>query len=264
MLCTIFHIHVLVSIFILQVKNSSIFEFILWSLNSSISSAWVTSLNNQDILSTHQSESYVLTTKDLDQSDRVGSFALLLNSSVAVVIGILFPWIVSKCWISMKLVFTFSIAALAITLFCTFFVHQVISAYVILAILGIPLACAHWIPFSLIGQYLEIEKSEHHHRDSIVAANTTVDQIITTTEKPQQQQQKKQLLETGMVVGVHNIYVVVPQFIVAFISSLIFNAVHDKEQNDTKARVVGIVWVLQFGGLMAILATVLSRWIDRV
>jgi hypothetical protein len=66
-----------------------------------------------------------------------------------------------------------------------------------------------------------------------------------------------------MVLVVYNFSIVIPDLIMVLVSSLIFAAVN-KGQGDTRARVAGIGWVLQLGGLMTIFATILSQRIDDV
>jgi Na+/melibiose symporter-like transporter len=103
-----------------------------------------------------------LTFKDLDQSERIASFALLINAAVSVCLGILFPWVVSKNWISIKNMFTFSLGVLSLTLMSTYFIQNtnINSTYIIMAIVDIRSVCSTWIPFTLIGKYIEIEKFE--------------------------------------------------------------------------------------------------------
>lgn len=78
-------------------------------------------------------------------------------------------------------------------------------------------------------------------------------------------------LDAGMVLGVHNMYIVFPQFAVAIIASLIFRVVSwvqhgraDKPIDDDNEGGVNVAWVLAFGGVMSFVATILSRRIIQV
>ncbi|KAH8928594.1 hypothetical protein BT69DRAFT_490252 [Atractiella rhizophila] len=79
----------------------------------------------------------------------------------------------------------------------------------------------------------------------------------------------------GTILGIHNLSIVAPQFLVALIASLIFKLValskpqdpslatfmqpgHELESSETD-----VVYVLRFGGFMSIFACIFSRWIDR-
>ncbi|KAJ3334441.1 hypothetical protein HDU93_007934 [Gonapodya sp. JEL0774] len=67
-------------------------------------------------------------------------------------------------------------------------------------------------------------------------------------------------LATGTVIGIQNLYVVVPQFITTFLSSIIFAIVsHTKTKLPDGAvdSYDAFAWVLRFGGLGAILAAML-------
>lgn len=78
-------------------------------------------------------------------------------------------------------------------------------------------------------------------------------------------------LDAGMVLGVHNMYIVFPQFAVAIIASVIFRVVSwvehgkdDKPADDDNEGGVNVAWVLTFGGIMSLIATILSRRIIQV
>ncbi|CAG8601760.1 6533_t:CDS:2, partial [Ambispora gerdemannii] len=62
--------------------------------------------------------------------------------------------------------------------------------------------------------------------------------------------------DAGMILGVHNMYIVLPQFATAFISSVIFKIVKDMNDGDETG---GVAWVIRFGGIMMIFAAILSR-----
>ncbi|KAG0210118.1 hypothetical protein BGX28_009659 [Mortierella sp. GBA30] len=67
----------------------------------------------------------------------------------------------------------------------------------------------------------------------------------------------------GALLGIHNMYVVVPQFLVSFLSSLVFAAIESKvegdgqvEQGTGNPETIGVM--LRFGGVMAGIAALLS------
>lgn len=85
----------------------------------------------------------------------------------------------------------------------------------------------------------------------------------------------------GTILGIHNLAIVAPQFVVAIIASLIFSAVQHHVGDgihlvlggggggETKLTVVGsegnpaegTIWVLRFGGTMALLAAAVTRFV---
>ncbi|KAI8350159.1 major facilitator superfamily domain-containing protein [Blakeslea trispora] len=192
---------------------------------------------------------------DWAQGTRAGSFALLCYSVVSVVAGIVIPSIASK-FTRTKLfdlinIYTLSHLTVAFALISSLFVKSVTAATVVLAIMGVPWAIVLWVPFSLVGEYVSFE--DEKRQKMIIAAPSS-----SSNEEELQQQDE---FDAGMILGVHNMYIVFPQFAVAIISSFIFaaaDAVKDKQSMSS------VTPVLVFGGLMAVIAAGFSRSIVRV
>ena len=55
----------------------------------------------------------------------------------------------------------------------------------------------------------------------------------------------------GTILGIHNLSIVLPQFLVALIASLIFRSIKDGQGD--------VAWVFRFGGVMALGAAILTR-----
>lgn len=71
----------------------------------------------------------------------------------------------------------------------------------------------------------------------------------------------------GTILGIHNLSIVAPQFLVALISAGIFKVLSlSRSAPSTFAEDAGeatndVVWVLRFGGLAAAVGCVVSRWV---
>ncbi|RXK42648.1 solute carrier family 45, member 1/2/4 [Tremella mesenterica] len=70
----------------------------------------------------------------------------------------------------------------------------------------------------------------------------------------------------GTIMGIHNLAIVMPQFAIAVIASLIFQMVDGSSPPSTgfegevgAAQKNGVAWVLRFGGLMALIGALISR-----
>lgn len=68
----------------------------------------------------------------------------------------------------------------------------------------------------------------------------------------------------GTVLGIHNLAIVMPQFIVALVTSLIFRIVDGSapeggEGGNTYLGKTGVGWVLRFGGFMTLIGAILVR-----
>ncbi|KAI8642161.1 major facilitator superfamily domain-containing protein [Parasitella parasitica] len=185
------------------------------------------------------------------EGTRAGSFALLCNSMVSVIAGMVIPALVMRFekqgvwWLSLLNVYTCSQLIIAGALLSAWFIRSVTAATVVLAIMGIPWAIVLWIPFSLVGEYVSYEDECRKK----------------ATQNHLEDQQDE--FDAGMILGVHNMYIVFPQFAVAIISALIFAASGEVNDPDDEGR-SNVSTVLAFGGLMALIAAIISRYIVRV
>lgn len=81
----------------------------------------------------------------------------------------------------------------------------------------------------------------------------------------------------GTILGIHNLAIVAPQFVVAIIASLIFSGVHSSHngvhlvlgsgmetfagEGEVRNPADGTIWVMRFGGSMALIAALLTRYV---
>jgi hypothetical protein len=240
------------------------------------STTWVSSL-------------YFLTHPDKDSSDwasgaRAGSFALLCYAIVAVISGIFLPALTTHSIrnVTLKNVWTFSLLVFSITMISTHFVSTVSGATIILSLLGLSWACIMWIPFALIGEYLNIYNHSQRatyqepilpkvtygaiHRARNGEGSIRVDGVEANDVSQNDEWLLCSQCESGMILGILNMYVVFPQFVVAIIASAIFYFVDlgvgdNFEDNSTYQ---GISILLQFSGIMALIAAGLSRYVIDV
>lgn len=243
-----------------------------------ISTTWVSEI----YFEAHQPERW-------DEGTRAGSFALLMYAIVSAVAGTILPMLTNHGFLSLKNTYTLSHTVFATAMLLTFFIHSVVGATLLLGLVGVSWATTMWIPFALIGEYLVIEqqrKSQHllQQRSSYATMEdeTSSSSGVSSSSRTQvgeeeDDEERGQLLvaadddtmDAGMVLGVHNMYVVFPQFAVAIIAALIFSVakamqqaegppVDDDDDEDQRGN-WGVPWVLRFGGMMAIMAIVLSR-----
>lgn len=206
---------------------------------------------------------------DWAEGTRAGSFALLCYSIVSVLAGLAIPALVNHFkhikWVNLLNVYTLSHFTVAIALISSYFVRTVTWATVILSIMGIPWAIVLWIPFSLVGEYVsyEDEKRQTIISSTAVRAPSYAAVVVTGSSNEEERQESNDEFDAGMILGVHNMYIVFPQFAVAIVSSFIFAA--SDAIKDGKDKILSSVTpVLVFGGLMALIAAAFSRYIVRV
>jgi len=213
---------------------------------------------------------------------RAGSFALLCYAIVSVVAGIILPWMTESAHfkgVTVKNVYTGSIVLFSVALLSTFFVETVLQATIVVAVIGIPWAVVLWVPFALVGEYISYEADRledaketaaklKNGQSNYGAANTDVTAEVSASLEANEDDDDEEL-DAGLLLGVHNMYIVFPQFAVAIIAAVIFKVVSvvedpTKPPSPAPAQDTGVAWVLRFGGIMGLFAAILSRRIIEV
>jgi len=111
----------------------------------------------------------------------------------------------------------------------TFFIDRVISAYVLVAVVGLPWAAGTWIPMTLISQDI---------RDSR-------ENMLQEAEGDDEGEEL-----AAMVIGAHNSAISAPQIVAALGSSLLFFIVGSGKGDAVRDGLE--VWLLRVGGLSAL------------
>ncbi|KAI8338453.1 major facilitator superfamily domain-containing protein [Chlamydoabsidia padenii] len=281
-----------------RICHVQFFAWLGWFPFLIYSSTWVSGLYYQE----HPEDR---TLGNWEKGTRAGSFALLIYAIVAMVSGIVFPWLTNKRYLSMKTVYTGSHLIYGITMIFSYWIQSVMGATAAIGIVGISWACSMWIPYALVGEYLYLDNHKTNDRDdnkltgdnnnqemqSISSSSSC--QSITMMEKSsvpvndsgiitveikssttsntysdnQSSTDRSGPDNTGMALGIVNIFVVLPQFLVAVIAALIFmirqkyleQANQGANSGGNDSDVVGVAWVLEFGSWMAFIAAALSR-----
>jgi solute carrier family 45 protein 1/2/4 len=118
----------------------------------------------------------------------------------------------------------------------------------LVAAIGVPWAMAQWAPFALIAA--EVSRRESLRRNGNAGRPSSSHRDEDGDEEEEQQ--------AGTVLGIHNVAIAAPQVIATLASSLIFKALQKPRGS------VGddsVAWVLRFGGLAALAAGWLTRWV---
>ncbi|GAB5586600.1 hypothetical protein Unana1_01500 [Umbelopsis nana] len=199
---------------------------------------------------------------------------MLCHAVTSVIAGVLLPMLISKdgtakqSVFSLKNIYTAGHVVAAVALLSWFYVNTVTGATIVLTAMGIPWAIVLWIPFSLVGEYVSYEDGRKKGNAVTSTANYgAVNGSTSSSPLPKEadEEQNQEEFDAGHILGVHNMYIVFPQFAVAIIAAVIFVmvgtvALEDPEQKGRS----GITFVLAFGGCMSMIAAAVSRYIVRV
>ncbi|VDB98727.1 unnamed protein product [Peniophora sp. CBMAI 1063] len=183
------------------------------------------------------------------------------------------PILLRNVWMGALLLFT-------VITFSTFFISTVWQACIAVSLVGICWAVACWVPFAIIMEFLkDIDaaakpKRPLHSRSQSRATYSSIDGVNTDAILESQQVSEDDPLLSpvgaepvagGTILGVHNLAIVMPQFIVALVSSAIFNAVdgpdvpNEAGGHDSYYGKNGVAWVLRFGGLCTLFGAAMCR-----
>lgn len=214
------------------------------------------------------------------KATRAGSFGLLLFSFVSAAAGVIIPHFTPSTYPSRNPftvynIYTASHIIFFIIMMTTFFVRTEYHAISVIASVGVPWAIAMWIPFALVGEFVQkenveaiventhvkpIENPDIEHVSSI-ASSSSSSPLVTPDEQNEEEEEE---FDAGMMLGVHNMYIVFPQFVISLISAGIFKLFNEIDANNDDVKIGNndaVGWVLRFGGFMALLAAILSCYL---
>ncbi|KAI8867092.1 hypothetical protein GQ42DRAFT_113960, partial [Ramicandelaber brevisporus] len=158
-----------------------------------------------------------------EEATRAGSFAMLVYAIVSLVLSWFLPLAPSNGFVrgmrrirqhlTLRRLWTASHVVFAVLMFSTFFISTVRGATFMIATCGFCWAVTAWVPFSLIGEMVTADSQP------TLRVNVRSDDSRSSSRNSNSSDEE---LTAGVVLGIHNVYVVCPQFITAFMSSLIF------------------------------------------
>ncbi|OLL26943.1 General alpha-glucoside permease [Neolecta irregularis DAH-3] len=205
------------------------FSWIGWFPFLIYCTAWI----GQIYVLEHASQNGHASDPDWDKATRTGSFALLLYALVALLSSIVLPTFVAPDGIiaikglTLSRLWTLTMGIFAVCMFSTFFITTVSGATIMVSFCGIPWALTLWAPFALISKQVAWKN-----------------------------------LDAGVVLGVHNIFISMPQVISTLISSLIFR-ICTKGVKEGGVHDESFDWILRSGGLATCVAIILAIRLDK-
>ncbi|KAI0732995.1 major facilitator superfamily domain-containing protein [Fomitopsis betulina] len=181
----------------------------------------------------------------------------------------------------------------AIITFSTFFITKVWQAVIAVSLVGICWAVACWCPFAIIMEFLKEREHEHIQEEGTAAAREYAHRPSHSRTKSTPAVRRRSdagerapLIRRhrsynqdepdatpephnaagGTILGIHNLAIVFPQFIIALVSSAIFHIVDADIDNDPAHHTTyygknGVAWVLRFGGLCALCGAAFARMV---
>ncbi|KAJ8086780.1 hypothetical protein PM082_005605 [Marasmius tenuissimus] len=190
------------------------------------------------------------------------------------------PFLLRNIWTGALLMFS-------LLTFSTFFIKTVAQATVFIALVGVCWAVAMWVPFAIIMELLKElskpppppERRNHSRAFSSPGLRRQLGGNDPLSERrPLLRRRSFDEYEThpdeipsakpvagGTILGVHNLAIVVPQFVVAIATSIIFRIVDGNDAGNPEAGDStyygknGVAWVLRFGGLCTLVGAILAR-----
>ncbi|KAL3476110.1 hypothetical protein BJX99DRAFT_228575 [Aspergillus californicus] len=166
-----------------------------------------------------------------------------------------------RAWLLSQILF-------ALCMFSTTFISSVTAGTVIVGLVGVSWAMTLWAPFALISAEvatLEEERRARRRRSEMETYeqnqpsespnNNHNNPETSSSARPLKADEDDDLIQAGIVVGLHNVAISAPQFLSSLVCSAIFKA-FQKPRGEPFDDSVG--WVLRFGGCAALVAAWLT------
>ncbi|CAG8532994.1 7029_t:CDS:2 [Paraglomus occultum] len=193
-----------------------------------------------------------------EEGTRYGSLALLIYSIISVIAGVILPQLTNTVattynQVTIYNIYTASHIMFALSMLATYFVGDVPQAMVVLASVGIPWAASMWIPYALVGEFVATkdEKAITANADVRPIDNHDIEQVIAESSSSASENTLLPSLDEEIITKDENSRMEIAR-----------QRLHDGEGDEGVAGDVGIV--LRFGGLMALVAAFLSRYLVHI
>ncbi|KAF8663452.1 hypothetical protein AX16_001022 [Volvariella volvacea WC 439] len=189
------------------------------------------------------------------------------------------PFLLRNIWTGALLFFS-------LLTFSTFFISTVFQATIFISLVGICWAVAMWVPFSIIMELLKeppppppshttARRPSHSRVLSHPGVRRTINERQPLLRRrsfndefnsPIEEIPAPAALAGGTILGIHNLAIVMPQFIVALVTSAIFTVVDGAHKDPASFQDAyygknGVAWVLRFGGACTLIAALIARMV---
>lgn len=220
-----------------------------------------------------------------EQATRMGSFALLVNSIVSLLVNVFLPFLVVPTYdnhpgldssesdpkksflhhlripgFTLRRAWFGSLILFAIVMVCTLFVRSVGGATALIGMAGITWAITLWAPFAIISAEISrrdalARRAKRSRRDNPAASPgpppLSASDGHTSPMEMIEAPKEEEVDQAGVIMGIHNMSVSCPQIIANIGSSLIFK-IWQKPRGTPGDHSIAIV--LALGGLFALVA----------
>lgn len=224
---------------------------------------------------------------DADERSRRGALAMTIFSVVTLTCTLLVPRYLatdptssepSSYRLPLPRIWAISHVVFGMAMISAAFVTSSILSIGVIAACGFSWAVMSWAPFSMIGEEIS-RAATKSRRNSNIVVRTGASQVLLTrpdyydddlevqaTDEENYTSLQSSLPasndDAGSILGIHNIAICVPQFIISFISSIVFKLLEPEARNGDKAipnegrNAIGVVMAI--GGVFALGAGLLT------
>jgi solute carrier family 45, member 1/2/4 len=201
-----------------HICNTQFFVWLGWFPFLFYSTAWIASK----------------TPSDMPQVDkeRLGALGMLLFSSTSFLIAMMTP-LMKSCklgylW-SNSLIFYF------ILFMSTVFLDGLMVCFIVLGLVGVSWAISIWVPFALIGEHLA---DSPNSTTDLIGYEPVMDEDVGQVNNQ----------NAGAVLGVHNVYICLPQFVSTLVSFSVLSLVEED----------GFGWTIRVGAVFSLIGALMA------
>ena len=184
----------------------------------------------------------------LQESSRIGSKGLFLFSLFSLLTSLVLPYIqhrfnlpLSKLW-ALSLFFSFLVIQMTI-----FYQDSIAMILLTVSLMGIPWFATGWAPFALISLELTKRAQEDMMAEDDDDAAQIPDSSHSYTSLESALANSRENSESGLVLGIHNMYICIPQLLSSLVTSFVFFIF---DGNGPEA----LGWVIRVGSLFTCIA----------
>lgn len=241
-----------------------------WFLFLFYATTYVGQLYVNPIFDEHRSLSDDEINKKWVDATRIGTFALFINAIISFAASIILPLLIPSGketeasgdsdsgppWripflkarvgtgLTLRRLWLLSHFLFAACMLSTFFISTTAAASVMTGVIGIPWAITSWAPWAFIAAEIgqqdndqSVSPSSHHDEESTEGEDSGI------------------AGQAGIVLGLHNVFISLPQFVSSFISSAVFEVLQKPRGEPWDESVA---WVMRLGGCVALVAGYLT------